>query len=148
MTKPRMLDLLVDDDIREALAHRTLYLGTNGYVYFSTNRTGPITLHSFVMGGTQAGLHIDHVNGDALDNRRDNLRFVTPQINQVNRGGLSKANTSGIRGVGYVSGLKNPWRAQITVNGKNRHLGLYATVEEASAARRAAELELWGEMCP
>jgi hypothetical protein len=148
--QPVILEILMDGDIRDALAHRTLYMGTNGYVYFSTNRTGPITLHAFVMGGTLAGLHIDHVNGDRLDNRRENLRFVTPSGNQVNRKRLSSANTSGIRGVRRRSGLslKKPWLAQIMVDGKGRYLGVFETMEEAAAARRAAEVEFWGETCP
>lgn len=82
-------------------------------------------------------------------NRRENLRVVTPGRNQVNRKHLNKNNRSGIRGVQQTgqSALK-PWRAQLTVNRKNLHLGLFATEEEAVAARRSAELDHYGDLCP
>ena len=40
---------------------------------------------------------------------------------------------------------KKPWRAQITAHRKNHYLGLFATKEEAVAARRAAEVRYFGE---
>ena len=154
MPKPRILDLdgaivLLDEDIHGSLGDKTLYVGTNGYVYFSTHATGPVTLHSFVWGGTQRGFSIDHVNGNKLDNRRDNLRLVTYQLNQANRKNLNSNNTSGARGVIRRSGAtKNPWLAQIMVNRKTIHLGVFATMVEAVMARKAAELKFFGELCP
>lgn len=152
--KPKLLDLdggtvLIDDADFDRLGGRSIYIGTNGYAYFSMNATGPQTIHSFVIGATTAGSHIDHINGDKLDNRRVNLRVVTPQINQVNRKQLSKSNRSGVRGVGLTSASrKNPWRAQIMVNRKAIHLGLFPTLDEALAARRDVELRYFGEECP
>ncbi len=130
----------------------TLYRGTNGYAYFSfwkNGRSHPQTLHGYLMQAPK-GTHVDHVNGDKLDNRRANLRIVTPSRNQVNRKNLNRNNTSGMRGISYQPRLSpsKPWRAQITVNRQNHHLGLFATKDEAAAARRQAELELYGEACP
>lgn len=81
MNRPRLLDLaggivILDSSAYERLAGRAIYIGTNGYAYFST------------------------------------------------------------------------WRAQITVNRRNIHLGLFPTKEAATAARRAAELKYYGEECP
>jgi HNH endonuclease len=141
--------LQIDSDVADELANRSLYLGQNGYVYFSTWADGPQTLHAFVMGGARDGMHIDHINGDKLDNRRVNLRFVTPQMNQVNRKRLSRANRSGVRGVASTdASRRNPWRAQITVNRQSIHLGLFPTVELAIEARKAAERAYFGEECP
>jgi HNH endonuclease len=130
----------------------TLYRSRNGYVYFSTWKNGksqPRTLHGLLM-GCHKGMHIDHINGNCLDNRRKNLRVVTPSANQVNRKKLNKNNTSGVRGVRYFpsnSRIK-PWKAEIMVNCKNINLGAFATFEEAVAARRAGELKYYGEICP
>lgn len=155
--RPHLLDLshgfqtVVDEDDWPTIQHLTLYRGTNGYVYFSrweNGRSNPRTLHGFLMAAPK-GTHVDHVNGDKLDNRRSNLRVVTPQINQVNRRRLNRNNKSGVRGVQRVAvSAVKPWRAQITVNRRNLHLGLFATEQEAVAARRAAEREHFGEECP
>lgn len=146
MNRPKLLDLpggmvRLDEEDYIRLGGRSVYVGTNGYAYFSTNATGPITLHSFVMGGAVPGKHIDHINGDKLDDRKVNLRIVTPSLNGLNRVGLNKNNSSGIRGVSFcpqISAL-NPWKAQIMVNRRAIHLGMFATEAEAIAARRGAE---------
>lgn len=155
--KPRLLDLphgyvtIVDEADWPRVQHLTVYRGSNGYAYFSVWRHGksmPSTLHGFLMQAPK-GSHVDHINGDKLDNRRENLRVVTPQRNQVNRKRLNKNNRSGVRGVDQAfPGAKNPWRAQITVGRKNHYLGLFATRDGAVRARRAAELEYFGEQCP
>ena len=131
----------------------TLYLGSNGYIYFSKwmdGRSWPQTLHAFLVSAPK-GMHVDHINGDKLDNRRSvNLRVATHQENQVNRHKLNKNNTSGIRGVSFCPRLspRNPWRVQITVNRKNLHIGLFATVEDAIEARKNAERKHYEEPCP
>jgi len=82
---------------------------------------------------------IDHINGDACDNRISNLRVVTPSINSRNRK-VGKNNTSGKTGVYYYK-PKNKWRAHI-FTGKTKHalvLGAFDTKEEAIAARKGAE---------
>lgn len=47
-------------------------------------------------------------------------------------------NTSGVKGVSYVKRLKK-YRAYIYLGGKQKHLGVYETIEEASKAREEAE---------
>jgi len=156
--RPRLLDLphgfrtVIDEDDWPTVEHLTLYLGANGYVQFSTWRDGrswPQTLHS-LLARAPKGAHVDHINGDRLDNRRANLRVVTPQRNQVNRKRLNRNNTSGVRGVSFRPNLSStkPWRAQIMVNRRAIHLGLFETREEAIVARQAAELLHFGELCP
>lgn len=141
--------ILIDDESVALLKGYTHYLGTNGYWYISTNKTGPMTVHSIVMGGAIKGFHIDHINVDKNDNRRENLTFVSFTENQVNRKNLNKNNTSGVRGVRYRGDEHaKPWSAQITVNRKNTYLGIFETVEEAASARRAAEVKYFGKECP
>lgn len=78
---------------------------------------------------------IDHINGVRSDNRLDNLRVVTVLENQRNQK-LNATNSSGHMGV-YVSGAG--WTAQIKVERKTKHLGSFATFDEAVAARLMAE---------
>lgn len=84
----------------------------------------------------------DHINHDTLDNRRCNLRAITHQQNTQNR--RSNANNStGSRGLRQVKGGK--WEARICVDGKNIGLGRFILQEDAAIARRAAELNYFGE---
>lgn len=85
--------------------------------------------------------HIDHKNGDGLDNQKDNLRAATRSQNTANSRTRSDS-VSGIRGVGK-SGRK--WRALITCGGTSYHLGNFETQEEAATMYGLAAIELHGE---
>ena len=89
---------------------------------------------------------VDHINHDTLDNRRCNIRVATPTENQRNRG-AQKNNTSGYKGVTWHRRARR-WRAYIGINGTTRHLGLYVNIKDAVAARKRAEIELYGEFSP
>ena len=54
-------------------------------------------------------MHIDHINHNGLDNRKENLRICTNRQNSRNRK-ASKRNTSGIKGVSRHK-LSNKWQA-------------------------------------
>lgn len=93
-----------------------------------------------VYGPIPNGLVIDHINGDGHDNRLENLRAVTMQANNHNRG-KTKRNTSGYKGV-YWHKQHNKWHVQIMVKWKKRSLGLYDTAEDASRAYEKASREM------
>ena len=92
-------------------------------------------------------LQIDHINGCRSDNRIENLRLCTQQKNMCNRTKLQSNNTSGITGVYWWKPSKS-WKATICVNNKFIYLGYFKTIEEAAAARQAAELEYFGTFAP
>lgn len=79
---------------------------------------------------------IDHINGDASDNRITNLRDVDHQTNMMNKW-MQKNNTSGANGVSWNKRSGN-WEAYIKLGRKRCPLGRWATIEEAKAARYAA----------
>lgn len=82
------------------------------------------------------GLQVDHINGNPLDNRRSNLRMLTPSDNSRNQKDRSD-NKSGFKGVHYDRS-RGKWMA--FVGGKPfKNLGRFDTFEEAKAARLAAE---------
>jgi hypothetical protein len=81
------------------------------------------------------GYHVDHVDGNPSNNRRDNLRLVSNQENQKNKQ-LPKNNKTGVMGV-YKVGDK--WLASIRVNGRTIHIGSYDTINEAANARKSEE---------
>lgn len=95
------------------------------------------------MGLEIKGKHVDHINGDTLDNRRSNLRAVSPSINTRNTDALSTQNTTGYRGVSKIK-KTGRYRASIRTDYKHKHIGVYATAEEANVARLEAEAAEWG----
>lgn len=77
---------------------------------------------------------IDHINGIKFDNRICNLRDVTNQVNAQNMKRATKIKSStDYLGVYKTTNIK-PWRAQIDVDKKTRHIGYYKTPEEANEA--------------
>jgi hypothetical protein len=97
----------------------------------------------FMMMGRWPEGEIDHINGDRSDNRWCNLREVSHAENSRNRR-TQTTNTSGVTGV-YWHAAAGKWVAQIQVGRKQIHLGLFVEFDDAVAARRAAELEHFGE---
>ncbi|WP_025120644.1 MULTISPECIES: NUMOD4 domain-containing protein [unclassified Serratia (in: enterobacteria)] len=81
-----------------------------------------------------AGPEVDHINGQRDDNRALNLRWASVSQNRANS--HTRKNKSGVVGVRYCEGRKNPWQAYGRVNGKFKSLGLFPTKQLAEAARQ------------
>lgn len=76
---------------------------------------------------------IDHINGVRDDNRLANLRDVSRGQNLQNQTKPGPGNRSGIRGVRW-DGRRSKWRAEISVDNRNKFLGRFDTKAEAAAA--------------
>ncbi|MDR5727524.1 MAG: HNH endonuclease [Terriglobia bacterium] len=123
----------------------------SGHAWYAVRSVGgssepgrSIRMHRHIMGldfGDKR--QVDHRNHDTLDNRRENLRVATPSQNTQSRG-LQSNNSSGHKGVSYRSS-RGKWRATITVEGRNIHLGYRDTKEECIALYREASLRHFGE---
>ena len=133
----RGLHTLVDDKDFGWLISRGVWyaLVTRGQCYavreekFGKTRK-MVTMHSLLCVGDG---EIDHINGDGLDNRRCNLRRVSHAVNQRNVPGA---------GVSRISNAS--WRAYITVDGVQLHLGVYKLKRDAISARTCAEWKYYG----
>lgn len=112
--------------------------GLNGrYLYACVDRK-LAPLHRFIWiwhnGYIPDGMYIDHINRNSFDNRIENLRVATHLENCRNRT-ANKTSASGVVGVTRHSRKPGKWRATIAI-------GTYDTIEEATAARKHAEVLL------
>lgn len=107
------------------------HLGSGGHVRVQTGGpgTGFVWLARLLVGGVG---EVDHVNGNTLDNRLENLRAVTHAANMQNTERYVN-NTSGYRGVSWDRSKKR-WRARVTVNGKPQFIGCFESLEAAADA--------------
>jgi hypothetical protein len=112
----------------------------NGYVNKKV-----VVLHRFIM-KAQVGQYIDHIDKDTLNNKRDNLRFVTNQQNGFNRK-VGKNNTSSIMGICWVES-RNKWNVRIKLNYKNIFLGQYEDFDDAVKSRLQAEKLYFDDFAP
>jgi hypothetical protein len=87
--------------------------------------------------------HIDHINGDKLDNRIANLRLADKSQNGANRG-KQKDNTSGFKGV-YWHKQNQGYAAEIRIKNKKHYLGIFDTAIAAHFAYRLAAVQCFGE---
>lgn len=92
------------------------------------------------MTGKLPSLFVDHINGIRSDDRWSNLRLVSRAENGQNMARPSD-NTSGHTGVSFDRS-RGRWRSYIGHNGKRLDLGRFTTIDEAIAARAAAEARL------
>ena len=90
--------------------------------------------------------HYDHINRNALDNRRENLRQATKCENMRNRS-LFANNKSGVTGVHWDQS-REKWMASVKINKKNKHLGGFVNKDDAIRARLEAEAQYYGEFAP
>lgn len=92
----------------------------------------------------------DHINGDTLNNRRDNLRVATAMQNAANRRKTSKKCTSKYKGVFKRKDNPNSWGVQMSVVGlrgkrMNIHVGYYDTEVEAALMYNLVAYQWYGD---
>ena len=145
---------LVDDDDYEYLTQWKWYAVQGNTTYYAvrnpsgkdSHKTNLIKMHRIIM-KPKTEQHIDHADGNGLNNRRSNLRKCTRSQNSANGG--PKGGTSKYRGVSWKDNL-NKWQAQVQVTfpgqkRKNFHLGYYRTEEAAARAYDEAALSFFKE---
>jgi len=128
-------------------AHKTC-AGSGYYAFAGDHRK---SMHRVIMDPPK-GMDIDHINGNTLDNRKENLRICTRSQNSQNRK-LRSDSASGYKGVykHKARNLKKPFEAYIGdsetsyPSTKHINLGCYTTAEEAARARDKKAKELHGE---
>ena len=129
---------------QDLLQHNWTGLASKHITYAKASIGGKqVLLHRLVaerMGLSLEGV-IDHINGDALDCRRENLQACTHQQNIMKQ----RHQATAISPYKGVVPFRNKWRSRITLNGKTLHLGLFLTAADAAHAYNEKAKELFGK---
>lgn len=142
---------IVDDDdwkwLSEFCWHaRVSHGGRKFYAYRGlwdpqAKRMRPIPMHREIIGATPE-LHVDHISGDTLDNRRSNLRLCTRSQNLANS--ETRINKSSrFKGVSWHKRDKS-WYAYINQEGSRINIGSFREEIAAAVAYDAKAIELFG----
>ena len=139
--------MLVDDEDYERLSRRTwrLLLANNRQVFAVTGSS--VLMHRHILNAPKA-MKVIHTDGDGLNNQRSNLRLVTASqaaAKYWSRTVRSSSEHGGLRGVSHVEGRLRPWRATISVEGKQQFLGYHLTEEGAGRAYDEAARVAFGD---
>jgi hypothetical protein len=104
-----------------------------------------VLLHQFIM-NVEGSIHVDHINNNPRDNRKQNLRIISKSDNAINRKGLNTNNVSGERNVSWSETTKK-WIVQLQVNGKNKCFGRFKEneLDEAIKLAREKRKEIYGQ---
>lgn len=96
----------------------------------------------FFYGDLLEGMVVDHIDGNTLNNKVENLRMCTVSQNgqNIHRG---RGDYSSLKGISF-SKKQGKYVSQIRVSGKNLWLGSYNTAEEAHQAYCKAAKDNFG----
>ncbi len=102
-------------------------------------------MHRLIM-DAPAGVEVDHVDHNGLNNSRSNLRFAT-RVQNIHNSRKRTDNKSGHVGV-YWNKAHQKWNCQIGINGKRVFLGHSSDINEASEMYKKAAKNHFGEFYP
>jgi hypothetical protein len=108
---------------------------------YQDGKTSIISMHRLLMDAPD-DLQVDHIDGNGLNNRRSNLRLATPSQQAANRNRWKSSRP--FRGVRWVA-RKKKWRAEITIDGKVRHIGYFHDPIVAALAYDERAIRQFGE---
>ncbi|MFD2704209.1 HNH endonuclease [Salibacterium lacus] len=112
--------------------------------YAKTGVSKNIFMHRELV-NTPEGLKTDHINGDKLDNRKENLRICNSAQNAANKLTTKhKSTSSKYRGVMLPKGRRK-WESYIYSKRKRTRLGFFETEEEAALSYNLAAKKIFGD---
>jgi hypothetical protein len=145
----REKESIVDDDVWEwAKAYNWCYANV-GYavrrITLGYKQSRIIFLHREIMQAPR-GVHVHHISGDKLDNRRSNLEILNVGEHREHHGHTSGPITGKYKGV-YWATRAGRWMAKIKRLGKNIYLGSFTNESDAALAYDVEALKIFGPGC-
>src|SRR6266508_3911655 len=107
-------------------------------------RTKTILMHREILGLTSLNQFVDHIDGNGLNNQRENLRIASKRENGWNQTHKMKACSSKFKGVCWHKTAKK-WESYINVHRHKINLGLFNSENEAAEAYITAAKTYFGE---
>ncbi len=132
------------EDFEEVGRHNWFAIRANHTFYaarFDKSTHKMLMMHRAIM-QAPAGMVVDHIDGNGLNNCRSNLRICTPKQNSYNS--CPRGGRSGFKGVDYHK-RTGKCRAFIYHEGREIILGLFDTEIEAALVRDRKAREIQGE---
>jgi len=102
-----------------------------------------IKMHRLILGVTNPKIIVDHIDGNGLNNCRENLRECSSSQNCMNRG-PNKNKSIPYKGV-YFERATGKWFARITVGGKVIRMGTFKNIEDAARQFNCAAIKYHGD---
>lgn len=145
---------LVDDEDFERCSQYTWTLGTRsdkqGYYVMTRIDRKEVTLSRFILEIKESEEVVNFIDGDALNNIRENIRVIEKKIAIRRKRGAANSSSK-YKGVHWNKRQKI-WIATLTVtleDGKRKfkHLGSFHNEDEAAQNYNRAALEWYGEDC-
>jgi len=133
---------LVDREVAEGLSGREFRI-TSGYAQMLTSSGRWVKLSRLIVKPPR-GMFVDHINGVTLDNRRENLRAVTPAENMHNKRKMARPCTSQFKGVHWHV-RRAKWIARIHLSGSLQEIGAFDHEEAAARAYDEVAFAAWGD---
>jgi hypothetical protein len=138
-------ETIVDDEDFEELSKHKWHC-SHGYAarsyWCAPYKHKTIFMHREIM-CVPPEMDTDHINGNELDNRRENLRICVHAENRRNSK-KNANNISGYKGVSWSKGHEK-WKAVIKISYKQEHLGYFKNVLDAARAYDKAAKNIFGE---
>lgn len=101
-----------------------------------------LQMHRAILNPPDGKTHVDHIDGNGLNNCRENMRLCSQAENSRNRKSV-RGSSSRFNGVYYAEKSKK-WHAAIRINGSQKHLGCFEKEVNAAAAYNYAAKICYG----
>jgi len=135
-------ETIVDNEDFNYLNQWKWHITSGGYAYRREYLGGGqrdfnnIYIHRLLL-KNPIGFQTDHINGNRLDNRKENLRIVTASQNQMNKG-IRSDNSTGYSGV-WFDKSRNKWVAELWFEHKKVFSKRFSELDDAILARKIVE---------
>lgn len=130
--KPGVFTLIDQQDLHLVEGHKWFFESKRVYRReYKDGKSKSFSLHRVIM-NPPPDMVVDHIDGNPLNNTRENLRICTMTENNYNRF-PNKNSTSQFKGVHWEP-IRGKWIASIRLNKKQKAIGTYADEHEAAHA--------------